>query len=66
MDTLTILRQARDQGLVVEIDMRNGAEHYGCWVEKVRRTWLVVGMGDGSEPTFDIFIPEIKEVRIVS
>lgn len=66
MEMLTILRQARDQGQVLEIDMKDGTEHHGCWVEKVGRVWLEVGQGDGSQPPFDIYIPEIKEVRVVS
>jgi hypothetical protein len=66
MEMLTTLRRARDQGQVLEIDLIDGTEHHGCWVEKVGRTFVHIGQGDGSEPTFTVAIDDIKEVRVVS
>lgn len=66
METLTTLHQAHDQGQVLEIDLLDGTEHHGCWVEKVGRTLVHLGQGDGSEPTFTVAIADIKEVRVVS
>jgi hypothetical protein len=66
MELHNILQDAREVGLIVDIEMVDGERHWGCWVGGVDTESALVCQGGGHQEPFSLLIEEMKEVRVVT